>query len=184
MARTVIYSLETGIIEHVCEAGDDHTPPEGFGASQSDHANINDKWNGGDFERHVPTETPTALSLATQAHYDFVSNRGFRMNVDPHGKPPLLVEVSTHAKGIAELTLMVALASADPSYTRVWAQSSGKITLNAAQIIAIGKEVAEFVQEAVHVSEDLLVRINASPPSVTMRKQVEQAPWPSRERGA
>jgi hypothetical protein len=74
------------------------------------------------------------------------------------------------------LTSAVVLAQTDSTITVDWKLQDGSfVQLTAAQIIGLGKAVAGFVQACFSAESTLATGINATPPTITTKAQIDAA---------
>ena len=74
------------------------------------------------------------------------------------------------------ITSAVVLAQTDPTVTIQWKGQDGTfVTLNATQIVAIGQAIAGFVQVCFSTESTIADGINATPPTITTKAQIDTA---------
>lgn len=117
-----------------------------------------------------------SLMAYAEAKHAALKTGGFAYNLGTKSKPQI-ANASTTDGGRTDLNGLVALAQMDETFSTIWLQSSGNLTLTAAQIIALGKAVGTFVVETYPALADVLDGIAAG--TITTTAQIDAAAWPA-----
>jgi hypothetical protein len=120
---------------------------------------------------------PTAAQLVAyaQAKQNAIATGSIKVNIGTSGAP-VYVEAAMDALSLAWLTGAASIAGGNSSATLTWAQSTGPVTLTAAQTLTIYAAVQTFVQSTFAALGAVIAAINAG--TITTTAQIDTPPAP------
>lgn len=143
--------------------------PAGGTLISSDLADVGWSWTKGGGFVPPPPVVWTAADLASYAAVVRFAKETAIVTVGGHG-----YDTARESRG--NYTGAVLAAQLNPAATFNWKTSDGSfVTLNATQITAVAVAVMTYVQSAYTVEQTVLAGINASPPTITTKAQVDTA---------
>lgn len=122
-------------------------------------------------------QTAAMLTAYAEAKQAALVAGGYAFNLAAAGQPAEFVRADTDIGGRLNLAGLVSLAQLNPSFTSVWVQAGGGLTLTAAEIVALGVAVGTFVEQTYQALAAVLAGISSG--AITTRAQVDAAAWPA-----
>lgn len=119
-----------------------------------------------------PPATKQQLLDYTAAKMEAITNGGVTIDLGG-GKH---AQIDTSATGRANLTGLVVMAGLNPALSVTWYQSSGNITLSAAEFVTIGTDVIAWISSSYAAQSAVNAQINAL--TITTTAQIDAYAWP------
>lgn len=137
----------------------------------------------GDPTTFTPPLTPTvgalsAIELSNYAKFRqaMILADGKRFNVNPSGQPVFEILCDGSNPTRADLALLVLNAQANPNSTMNWVDNDGKTdVLTASQVVALAQQTGNWTAGTYGILGKILAGINATPPTVTTKDDVDAA---------
>jgi hypothetical protein len=168
--------IENGSVVSVIATGGDYQPPNGVTAVASDTANIGDHYDGTSFSRSpAPAPSQADLVLYAERKQAMVAQRGITVNVGTQ-QAPHVVRASTDSTSIGYLNGAARQSLADPNFQATWTDTTGSVTLTAAQILNVDAAVTAYIQASFATLGTVLAAIDAG--TITIVAQIDAAAWP------
>lgn len=120
-----------------------------------------------------------AQGLATYAEAKAQSliASGFTYTFPSGATGPRVALADTDIAGRVNLNGLVSLAQLNPNFTTIWVQPTGNLQLDAADILALGPAVGQFVAD---VYGELAVVLGAiANQAITTTQQIDASAWPA-----
>lgn len=121
--------------------------------------------------------TKTQLAAYASAKQAKIASGGLSVNVAASGAAAETALADTDVSGRLNLSGLVQLATINSSFTTVWVQSTGNLTLSASQVIDLGMAVGMFVEASYQTLASVLADITSG--KLTTTAAVDAAAWPS-----
>lgn len=125
----------------------------------------------------LPPPSVSELVAYAEARQAALMAGGFAFDVAASGQPAEVVQADTDLSGRLNLAGLVSLAQINASFTSIWVQAGGGLTLTASEIIALGVAVGTFVEQTYQALATVLANIASG--VITTTAQIDAAAWPA-----